>query len=225
MMKYNTNFKYNSREEKAKYVWLKYKELLKGKILDVGADKSYLKNYLPDKNKYTGIGFGTPIEIDFEKNKLPYKDNSFDCVLCLDVLEHLDNIHNVFDELCRVTKKYVITALPNTYGSFISMIKNGNYSENCPMEQYNLPVERPEDRHKWFFNLDEAEKFIRERGNKNNMGVLQIDREKYRTIKRILFKPILKIIIHKDVNIDNLLDGSLWTVLEKKGFSEKISFK
>lgn len=109
MKKFYTNYLYTDRETKAKYVRLKYQAILKGCILDVGADACYLKQYLKDVS-YLGIGLGDKVDqqVDLEKGPLPFKDNTFDCVLSLDVLEHIDNIYQVFDELCRVSKKYLI---------------------------------------------------------------------------------------------------------------------
>ena len=45
--------------------------------------------------------------------KLPYKDNSFDLVLCTEVLEHLDDPGKAINELKRVAKKYVVLTVPN----------------------------------------------------------------------------------------------------------------
>lgn len=45
--------------------------------------------------------------------KLPFKDNSFDLVLCLEVLEHLEDPQKAFSELVRVSKKYCIVSVPN----------------------------------------------------------------------------------------------------------------
>lgn len=45
--------------------------------------------------------------------KLPYKDNSFDLVLCMEVLEHLENPVAALKELKRVSKKYVLLSVPN----------------------------------------------------------------------------------------------------------------
>lgn len=126
-MQFHTDFKYTSREDKPEYVWRKYKEILRGRILDVGADECGLKLFLPEGTEYSGIGLGgsVDLEINLEKEKLPYADNSFDCVLCLDVFEHLDNLHEVFDVLCRVTRKYLIISLPNPWSSVISMLRGG----------------------------------------------------------------------------------------------------
>ena len=126
-LKFSTDYKYKSREDKPRYVWEKYNKILNGRILDVGADQCGLRKFLPKNTKYVGVGDSGSVDIklDLEKQKLPFKDNCFDCVLCLDTLEHLDNIYQVFDELCRVTRRYVIVALPNPWLIFFIRFRKG----------------------------------------------------------------------------------------------------
>jgi len=45
--------------------------------------------------------------------ELPYKDNSFDLVICTEVLEHLEEPTKAFKEMLRVSKKYLIISVPN----------------------------------------------------------------------------------------------------------------
>jgi SAM-dependent methyltransferase len=132
---FHTKYEYKDRETKAKYVWLKYRPILKGKILDVGADECYLRQYLDNPASYLGIGLGgnPDQKVDLERESIPFPDNSFGCVLCLDVLEHLDNIHKVFDELCRVSRRYVVISLPNPWASFWSILRSGGYQPDQPM--------------------------------------------------------------------------------------------
>ncbi len=222
--KFYTNFRYRSREEKAKYVWLKYQTILQGtSILDVGADGCYLKSYLDEQSSYWGIGLGgTPDQhVNLEKELLPFDDNSFDCVLCIDVLEHLENIHAVFDELCRVSKRSVIFSLPNAYNGFLAMLYRGDYRPGTSIKFYGLPLEPPEDRHKWFFSFEEAENFVHYRAAKNRMRVLQIDNEYVnleshqkglRRWGRLLARTLL---FRRDFNAKNLYVQTLWVVLEK----------
>ncbi len=44
---------------------------------------------------------------------LPYKTNSFDLVVCTEVLEHLTEPKKAYRELLRVSKKYVLISVPN----------------------------------------------------------------------------------------------------------------
>lgn len=44
---------------------------------------------------------------------LPYKSNSFDLVVCTEVLEHLDEPRKAYKELIRVSKKYILLSVPN----------------------------------------------------------------------------------------------------------------
>jgi 2-polyprenyl-3-methyl-5-hydroxy-6-metoxy-1,4-benzoquinol methylase len=44
---------------------------------------------------------------------LKYKANSFDVVICSEVLEHVDDPEKGFEELVRVSKKYVVLSVPN----------------------------------------------------------------------------------------------------------------
>lgn len=218
-MRFHTDFKYTSRKDKPEYVWRKYGEILRGRILDVGADECGLRKFLLKGTEYTGIGLGgsVDVEIDLEKEKLPYDDNIFDCVLCLDVLEHLDNLHEVFDELCRVTREYLIISLPNPWASFMAMLRWGYYRHaEITMKFHNLPTESPIGRHKWFYGAYEAERFLKERGKMNGMEVLQMDREKSDlNLKKLLYRLILKLAVHKDVNVDSLLSGNVWAILVK----------
>lgn len=220
IMQFYTDFMYTSREDKPEYVWRKYGAILKGRILDVGADNCNLRNFLPAGTEYTGIGLGDSLdmEIDLEKERLPYEENSFDVVLCLDVLEHLNNLHEIFDQMCTVTRKYLIISLPNPWVAFTGMLRSGYYKHSkLPMKFYNLPLDPPVDRHKWFYGVHEAERFLKGRGRRNGMQILQLDREDPDlTLKRRLYIALVKLLVHKDVDVDSLWHGTLWAVLVKK---------
>lgn len=217
-IKFQTDFTYHDRESKALYVWRKYKDILKGRVLDVGSDKCYLKSHIDENTDYLGIGLGDEVDInvDLEKEKIPFEDDSFDTVLCLDVLEHLENVHEIFDELCRVSKGHVIITLPNPYADLLNYLKYGNYYENQHLKFYGLPREKPEERHKWFFSTEEAEMFIRYRARNNNMEVIQIDFKE--TNIGILERVILKLRLFdslKWIGNRNLYAETLWAVLKK----------
>lgn len=223
-MLFKTDFIYIDRKTKARYVYLKYESILKRRILDVGADECYLKQYLGEGNSYLGIGLDGNLDqlVDLEKGLIPFDSDTFDCVLCLDVLEHIDNIHDVFDELCRVSKEYVIISLPNPHNVFWSYVKQGNYNEHQHLKFYGLPTEKPNDRHKWFFSTEEAKRFIQHRAKKNNMGIVQIDIEgssppKISGIKKLIFNLLFKKYSGLNLSNRNLYTGTLWAVLKKRG--------
>jgi len=218
---------YNNRKEKAEWVVQQFKPIFNevNSVLDVGCDKKYLKKHLSDKVNYTGIDIaGNPdIYFDLDKGKkLPFKDNSFDLVVSLDVLEHLENIHFVFDELIRVSSKYIIISLPNPVSEMIAYFLGRKYSKSFEqlkefgkyMKFYGLPLEKPKDRHRWFFSTEEAIEFVKYRANKNNC-----------TIKKIIYtidyqkgiKKVLKMILcgFNRKRMLNLFNGATWFLIEK----------
>jgi len=69
--------------------------------------------------------------------KLPYKDNTFDLVLCTEVLEHLERPYDAVAELKRVSKKFILFSVPNeplfTIQRFFrgkNMLKLGDHPEH-----------------------------------------------------------------------------------------------
>lgn len=222
-MTFYTDYRYVNREDKAKYVWLKYRPILTGKILDVGADECHLKRYLPPSVHYWGIGLGgnPDQQVDLESEGLPFPDNSFDCVLCLDVLEHLNNAHTIFDEVCRVTRHYAIISLPNAWAGIINFLRFGDWESEQHLKYYGLPAEIPVDRHKWFFSFVEAENFVRHRSKMRRMQVLQIDEHRSGDPHRLtnrLFRGLAFVLLRftkADPRI--FLAGSMWALLQKEG--------
>lgn len=220
-MKFCTDITYADRESKALYVWSKYRSILKGRILDVGADAGHLKAHLRDEDEYTGIDVEGHAgkAVDLERESIPFPDASFDCVLCLDVLEHLDNLHEIFDELCRVSRRYVITSLPNPWRDFMLALESREYEPGRPMKFYGLPFETPVDRHKWFFSSEEAKRFIRHRSRQNRFVVVQMDcasrLPERRTLRSRLRTALYSLLFRDDLNLKALSEGTLWAVLER----------
>jgi SAM-dependent methyltransferase len=149
---------FKNRAARSEFIARRFQAILTGKVLDVGCDKAVLKKLLPQA-EYTGVDIGgTPdIQVNLEEaGRLPFPDGTFDCVVCTDVLEHLENLHQIFGELSRVSRRHLIISLPNNWTNARVPIARGWGS----FGKYGLPAEKPPDRHKWFFSLSEAADFI-----------------------------------------------------------------
>ncbi|MBU1087968.1 MAG: class I SAM-dependent methyltransferase [Candidatus Omnitrophica bacterium] len=87
---------------------------------------------------------------------LPYNDNSFDLVICSEVLEHLEHPAKALAEIVRVSKKYCILSVPNEP---IFMISNFLRGKNLP--RWGNDIEHVNHWSKFGF-----EKFVKEKGLK-----------------------------------------------------------
>jgi SAM-dependent methyltransferase len=142
-----------------------------GSVLDVGCRSGNFQRAIPGPSvRYTGLDLCPPAAvIGNTEQGLPFHDCTFDVVVALDVLEHTDNIHRSFDELCRVACKCVVITLPNQYQAADRIrVLQGHH----PCGKYGLPVEPPSDRHRWWFSFREAQTFTRERGQRHGFHVL-----------------------------------------------------
>lgn len=161
-----------TRGSRTEFVATRFEEILKGDVLDVGCFEAPLRTLVTSIN-YTGIDMaGDPdIRLDIEKiDRLPFSDAAFDCVLCVHVLEHLDNLYTVFDELIRVSRRHVLIGLPNCWRGARRALERGEGS----FRHYGLPVPEPADRHKWFFNLSQAMDFLVEKAAEKKLDIAEL---------------------------------------------------
>ena len=151
---------FKTRKERTVWISKHFNHLFKkNKVLDVGCDDAPLRK-LVGNQFYTGIDCtGKPdIKINLEAvKKLPFKAQEFDTVICIDVLEHLENLHEISKELFRASNKYVLISLPNCWRDARIKIQRGRGS----IAHYGLPSKKPLDRHKWFFTVSEAIDFLK----------------------------------------------------------------
>jgi 2-polyprenyl-3-methyl-5-hydroxy-6-metoxy-1,4-benzoquinol methylase len=203
---------FHERAERAKYIFEKFQKYFGKKVLDVGCDKAILRT-LAREVEYTGIDVGgnPDIVLNLEKvEHLPFEDDAFDCVVCSDVLEHLDNLHSMFFELIRVTKRYVIVSWPNAWSAARLPIQQGIGS----FKHYGLPVEKTADRHKWFFNITEAINFVHY--NTAKRGDLELVEERITDKPRpVVLQMMRRLIYPHHLNYLNRYAHTLWTVLKK----------
>lgn len=206
---------FKERENRSRYIAERFGPFLNGKILDVGCDKAVLKTLLKGVN-YTGIDIaGNPdIPLNLESvSRLPFDNEYFDCVVCSDVLEHLDNLHSIFSELIRVSRKFIIISLPNNWANARKPISKGAGA----IGHYGLPLEAPPDRHKWFFGLTEAIHFIQGQQQKYPVSI----RDMRVTEKPRLFvvRAFRRCLYPSQERYLNRYAHTLWAVFEKRGQS------
>lgn len=211
-MAFKKNYTYfENREQRAAFIAKTFAtELAQSKrILDVGCDYNTLKKIVGDKVLGVDL-YGAPdIKIDFEKEQLrQFRDQEFDFVVCTEVLEHLDNLHAMTAELLRVSKRYVLVSLPNSHSIFTkwNILFHGHAGKF-----YGLPLDQPEDRHRWFFSYNDVDRFFR----------ATCDREPFRMNRKFLHinfgrtwrGELLKNLV-RVFQIDNACQ-SYWILLER----------
>ena len=88
------------------------------KILEIGVGSGFVSRYLKERNINV-----TTLDIDKRLNpvitgsvlNLPFKENSFDIIVCCEVLEHLEyeKFYSSVLEISRVSRAYVILSMPD----------------------------------------------------------------------------------------------------------------
>ena len=185
---------FKTRDDKPFWIVNNFANLFKSarNILDIGCDNKQLQKHLIPSQGYFGIDKNkkADISLDFDKEQpLPVKDGEFELVVCLDVLEHLENIHFIFDELCRMSSRDLLVSLPNNLQAVIW----GYWGRKKTYTKfYGLPNQKPSDRHRWFFNSEEAKDFVTYVANKNGFKLIDIV---YEVDKKSLFKKCVLFII------------------------------
>lgn len=131
------NFKKHTSKNPLKTVFLNiyYKTFVKElkkleikNILDIGCGEGFILSKLKEEGigeSWEGIDYskeaiqiGKKINPDLNLKQgsiydSKFKDNSFDLVVCTEVLEHLEDPKKALKEVLRISKKYVLLSVPN----------------------------------------------------------------------------------------------------------------
>jgi 2-polyprenyl-3-methyl-5-hydroxy-6-metoxy-1,4-benzoquinol methylase len=106
------------------------------RLLDAGCGEGYSINALLQKHPHVFFtGIDNRIEalvlarihypegryVGADILRLPFKDNSFDLVVCAEVIEHIKQYQEAFKELRRVTAGYCVISVP--YEPFFSLLR------------------------------------------------------------------------------------------------------
>lgn len=154
----NTDHKHYSSDGHQRYYVIneQFGAQLQGRILDVGSRYNTLRDLLKKDAQLVDKHNPALPRFDWEIEPLPFADNTFDTVVCLDTLEHIDKLHNALGDLVRVSRKYIIVSLPNCWRATTREV----ICARSRSASYGLPPEPPQDRHKWYFNSEDIEDFM-----------------------------------------------------------------
>lgn len=210
-MKNNFAF-FNSRPQRAQFIAGKFKAYIQdsSSILDVGCSDNEFKKIVGKRVFGVDISGNPDQKIDLEEEMLSsFESNSFDLIVCTEVLEHIDNFHETLDDIMRVANKYVLISLPNGPDIW-KVLRILLFSETGKF--YGLPLEKPQDRHKWFFSWKEADTFFTSYCKKNNLAKKEAFAHfNYSdSFKGFLLRTFLKIFPFR------LFAQSYWILIEKK---------
>ncbi len=141
-------------------------------ILDAGCRDCALKPYVIDIIKdYKGVDLfqNKDKSVDYVCNLedgLDISDKSFDCVVALDLVEHLNDFQGGMDELLRVTNKDLIVMLPNISHIFfrLKFLCTGEIGK-----KYDLKYGMGEDRHRWVTIFKQANEYMNEYAHYKNL--------------------------------------------------------
>lgn len=112
------------------------------KILDAGCGEGHLLRAILEKREKLNIeGFDYSADLVGKAQKvnptlnlsvnniydLPHEDNSYDLILCTQVLEHLEHPEKAINELGRITEKYCILSVPNEPYFRLAQFFRGKY--------------------------------------------------------------------------------------------------
>jgi len=208
---YFTEATYTDRASKTRYIAEKYAPLFAEgrRVLDVGCDRKQLRAMLTRAVEYVGIDLNPHADriVDLDREPLPFADDSFETVVCCDVLEHLARCHEVFDELCRVSRDRVIVSLPNAVQDVVASLLSG---QGGRVKHYGLSVEPPSDRHRWFFGFEDAAEFLTRRAERHGFEVEQIDAGGLSRAYWLVGQPPRDVLDHPNIRL-----GTCWCVIRK----------
>jgi 2-polyprenyl-3-methyl-5-hydroxy-6-metoxy-1,4-benzoquinol methylase len=155
--------------DRSQFVARKLGKLNNKIVLDIGCRDQIFKKSLQGNFKYIGIDYDP--EIDHSEfinhnleNGLPKQLGKIDIINAMDVLEHVENIHDIFNECFKKSEQKIAIALPNmAYYKFrLTFLFSGEISG-----KYIFHSKKIIDRHRWFTTYYNNINFVKTNTPKN----------------------------------------------------------
>jgi len=160
-----------------------------GTLLDLGARDRVLQGYLDTSRvDYRSHDVVPNHDYTFDLEKpIPLTDRSFGIVVGLDVLEHVEHIHDAFAEMMRVASRNVIVTLPviNNLSWRLKFLFAGQLGA-----KYWLLPEHQGDHHRWVTTYSDIRRFVDVNAAKAGFHVESIHNHLERFPNRIVGKPL-----------------------------------
>ena len=220
--KYNSNrtIKYATREERNIAVSEIISDILpdSGNILNIGSGgQEFLKQSIPNYQIFDiDICGKADLIVDIETiDKFDFEDNEFDVVVALDLLEHIENFHSIIKEAYRCSRRFVVFSLPNPGTIFLRMIFNKRRREHEKQLRgvydkfYGLPLEKPLDRHKWYFSIDDVRELFEDHYEKEVVTSI----EYFSSHQWNLHRRLLRFLLGERL-YTNLFLPNIWLLIE-----------
>ncbi len=160
--------------ERHRLIWLYLKQKTKFftdnlKVLHIAPEQSFFKRFKAlDNLDYTTGDLESPIvDVHFDIQNMPFKDNTYDIVICNHVLEHIPNEHKAITEIYRILKKggWAILQVPI----------NPNFEKT-----YEDPsITDPKEREKHFGQYDHLRYHGKDYGKRLEAGGFTVDENKF----------------------------------------------
>ena len=191
---------YYSREQRNLSFAEAIKTLPVHKIANIGSGGArHLANTLSGSHQVTDLDVSGDADVIQDLNlypELPFATNEFTLSLCLDVLEHIEPLHSVFDELIRISSRYILISLPNSAQEYYRLhnLFGPNGCSLDPLQSgvtskyYGLPLVPPQDRHRWFLTSLDIIRFCIHKEYQYNLKLQFLEIKPNNLMHRILYK-------------------------------------